>query len=65
VGNVCSDYHKKIFALEAAKWDLERACKIQLLEVNKQGFWQRKMANMRQYGDEGCNERTCRDKLLV
>jgi len=33
LASVCNEYYKKIFALEAAKWDLERACKIQLLEV--------------------------------
>lgn len=34
LGSVCKEYQDRIFLLEADKWDLERSCKIKLLEVN-------------------------------
>ncbi len=34
LASVCKEYHERIFVLEAAKWDLERLCKIKSLEVN-------------------------------
>ena len=30
---ICQDYHERMFALEGEKWDLERNCKVKVLEV--------------------------------
>ena len=30
---ICKEYHDRVMELEGQKWDLERSCKIKLLEV--------------------------------
>merc|ERR1719346_825946 len=32
---ICKEYHDRVMELEGQKWDLERSCKIKLLEINE------------------------------
>ena len=32
---ICKEYHDRVMELEGQKWDLERSCKIKVLEVIK------------------------------
>jgi hypothetical protein len=35
LASVCKEYQDRVFGLEADKWDLERRCKVKMLEVKR------------------------------